>query len=169
MSLVIRRATADDIDGMYRLSCDVHQTAYAHLIPADQRNRFLKAFTYSSGSRERRIARYRQDIDDPRGYAWVAVYNGSLVGFARGCWQDEQTIQGHGLFVDPPHQGRGIGEALFQRVLAQTKKGDTVRLLVIENNERAKSLYRKHGFEANGLADKAFYGAKMIIMTKHIG
>lgn len=169
MNLVIRRATADDIDGMYRLSCSVHQATYSRLVPSECRNDFLAAFTYSPENYKRRTDRYAHDINSPAGYAWVAECDGVLAGFIRGSRQDEHTIVGHGLFVAFRYQGVGVGEALFRRALTQAKKGDTMQLFVIENNERAKNLYRKYGFETQGLADKTFYGAKMTVMSKRIG
>lgn len=47
------------------------------------------------------------------------------------------------LFVDPPHQGRGVGSALLARAQEQH---DRLRLTVYEQNAGARRFYERHGF-----------------------
>ena len=51
------------------------------------------------------------------------------------------------LFVEPSFQGQGIGSALLQHVLRETKAN---RLLVLEKNYNAVRLYERHGFSVTG-------------------
>jgi ribosomal protein S18 acetylase RimI-like enzyme len=63
--------------------------------------------------------------------------------------------QGHfvGVFVRPGHRGRGLVEALCAAGLqwAWERKAERVRLLVHEDNGRARGAYRKVGFVPSGV------------------
>jgi RimJ/RimL family protein N-acetyltransferase len=58
-----------------------------------------------------------------------------------------------GLGVLASHRGRGVGAALMARTLAdaKTKGFKRVELTVRADNDRAKALYEKAGFEVEGL------------------
>jgi len=55
------------------------------------------------------------------------------------------------FFVHPDSRGQGIGDKLMAHLLTKLERGAT--LSVWKSNERAKSLYKKHGF----LVHKEFY------------
>ncbi|MGW1258624.1 GNAT family N-acetyltransferase [Streptomyces sp. NPDC002513] len=63
--------------------------------------------------------------------------------------------QGHvvGVFVRPEHRGSGLTEALFDAGLtwAWARGVERVRLIVHEDNARARALYRKVGFMPSGV------------------
>ncbi|GAA3822510.1 GNAT family N-acetyltransferase [Streptomyces chiangmaiensis] len=63
--------------------------------------------------------------------------------------------QGHvvGVFVRPEHRGTGLTKALFDAGLewAWKRGAERVRLIVHEDNERAKAFYRKAGFVPTGV------------------
>ena len=63
--------------------------------------------------------------------------------------------QGHvvGVFVRPEHRGSGLTEALFEAGLkwAWGRGAERVRLIVHEDNARARAFYRKVGFVPTGL------------------
>jgi GNAT superfamily N-acetyltransferase len=63
--------------------------------------------------------------------------------------------QGHlvGVFVRPQHRGTGLTKALFDAGLewAWTHGAERVRLIVHEDNERARGFYRKMGFVPSGV------------------
>ncbi|MFI9650839.1 GNAT family N-acetyltransferase [Streptomyces sp. NPDC052040] len=63
--------------------------------------------------------------------------------------------QGHvvGVFVRPEHRGSGLTRALFDAGLewAWTRGVERVRLIVHEDNARARAFYRKVGFVASGV------------------
>lgn len=72
---------------------------------------------------------------------WVAVLDGRVVGYTRATptWLDD-------LYVLPDAQGRGIGRALLERVLALHPDG--IGLWVFESNRPARDFYARHGFVA---------------------
>ena len=70
----------------------------------------------------------------------------SVVGF---CGVTNNHI--NWFFVHPNRRGQGIGDKLMAHLLTKLKRGAT--LSVWSSNERAKSLYKKHGF----LVYKEFY------------
>ena len=58
------------------------------------------------------------------------------------------------LFIRPEHQGRGIGEALMKRVIADAEgHGLPIRLRVLNTNPRAAAFYRRLGFAETGKTD----------------
>ncbi|WP_460498510.1 GNAT family N-acetyltransferase [Glycomyces tarimensis] len=77
---------------------------------------------------------------------WVAELDGEVVGFAalRDSWLDH-------LYVDPTHQGAGIGSALLHRSMQQ--RPEELHLRVFEQNEAAKRFYERHRFSVVGRGD----------------
>ncbi len=62
------------------------------------------------------------------------------------------------MYVTPKKQGFGVGEALLTEALnkARTIEGiEKVNLAVMSNNQKAKRLYAKLGFQTYGLEEKA--------------
>jgi GNAT superfamily N-acetyltransferase len=73
---------------------------------------------------------------------WVAEMRGVPVGFAalQGDWLDH-------LYLDPAHQGQGIGEALLAKAKRRRRE---LRLHVFEQNTGARAFYARHGFTVVG-------------------
>lgn len=81
--------------------------------------------------------------------SWIAEIDGRLVGFAIA---DLQARSIWALFVDPDHEGRGIGRALLERVtecLLASESGPIY--LVTTPNTRAEQLYRAAGWTEVGV------------------
>jgi GNAT superfamily N-acetyltransferase len=70
---------------------------------------------------------------------WVAVDGVSLLGFALGRdgWLNH-------LYVDPRHQGRGVGSALLAQAVEAMPDG--IQLWAFERNVRARAFYAGRGF-----------------------
>lgn len=164
MRLHIRSAVPTDIPYIYAISMRAHQESYASLIPPSELDRFTKRFTESDEGFDEYKTRLMANIQDPHWFVLVAERNGKVVGYTRGEQISECLIQKKGLFVDPDHYSQGIGGQLFDASMMNVKKGTVIRLFVIENNERAKQLYKKRGFKEVGVAEKPFFGAKEVVM-----
>lgn len=85
----------------------------------------------------------------------VARQDGRIAGCAIGDRNDGQARVVN-LCVDPDFQRRGIGARLLRALETAIPKGDIV-LMVEAENETAKSLYRREGFEDAGIS-KNYYG-----------
>jgi GNAT superfamily N-acetyltransferase len=83
--------------------------------------------------------------DDPRG-VWVAEADGDMLGFALGWVCDDLWFLAE-LFVEPGHQGRGVGSGLLARTLEQAgKAGATTKsLITFTFNVVSQGLYIRHG------------------------
>ena len=79
---------------------------------------------------------------------------GQIVGFAEWARDDSDGTYGlGGIVIDHRHQGRGLGraalDALVAHVRSQPEPGDVV-LTVHADNERARGLYQRYGFVETG-------------------
>jgi chorismate mutase/GNAT superfamily N-acetyltransferase len=80
------------------------------------------------------------------GEVWVTEDDGVLVGMLllQRDWL-------HSVYVDPRHQGQGIGAVLIE--LAKTLRPDGLHLGVFQSNVGARRLYERHGFVTVGHTD----------------
>ncbi len=99
------------------------------------------------------------------GYVLVAKENGRVVGFvhAKDGWVNH-------LYVDPPFQNQGVGNALLEEVKKQNPNG--LNLWVFEENVNAIKFYEREGFvlvdkrekeqadNEEGLSDRKYYWKK---------
>ena len=109
-------------------------------------------------------------VPDTRCY-WVAVERDQVVGYtglmASPPDSDIQTIA-----VAVTHRGRGVGDQLMVTVIAEaTRRRCRWLMLEVEaDNDPARSLYERHGFEA--LARRTSYygpGHDALVMRRSLG
>lgn len=105
-----------------------------------------------------------QDVHDyitARGKGWVALVEGTIVGFAIVDLQDHNVWA---LFLDPQYEAQGIGRQLHDTMLdwyfAQT---DATIWLGTAPGTRAERFYRKAGWQEVGVHGK---GEVKFEMTK---
>lgn len=84
----------------------------------------------------------------------LATADGEVVGFAEWAYdRSDSTYTLGGIVLDARQQGRGLGravlDALVAHVRAQAAPGDVV-LTVHADNEPARGLYERYGFDATG-------------------
>ena len=126
-------------------------------------------------------APYRRQSNNPNEVNWAARSGNSVVGFVQYVYhpEDHYPWTGHWLFshhVWNRYRGLGIGEALTKPVIetARKRNASEISLAVFEDNARAISLYRKHGFvqvtmpnlETGFAEEKKQSGRRRIIMCK---
>ncbi len=117
-----------------------------------------------------------RDVADRKSWIFFAKINRKLVGLIGGFQNDEDRqndrAQIWGMYVDDLYRGRGIAEALAERLLCEISKNEdihVIRLEVNEEQEAAMNLYKRLGFkEVN--AETAVFGDgltyKALIMEK---
>ena len=78
----------------------------------------------------------------------VAERDGEIVGFT--C-ANHQTALIWALFIDPEHEGQGLGRALLDAALAGLKAaGHSQAWLTTGGGTRAERFYRRHGWRDMG-------------------
>jgi ribosomal protein S18 acetylase RimI-like enzyme len=85
---------------------------------------------------------------------------------------DPAVVHLMAMWVHPALRGSGAASALVQSVLAwaEGRGASSVRLDVIEGNDRARRLYERHGFRATGRTTvRARDGAREVQMERRIG
>ncbi|GHD99837.1 GNAT family N-acetyltransferase [Streptomyces alanosinicus] len=99
----------------------------------------------------------RQFIAETSDGSWVASVTVLIEEAGTKDWAGYavECRQGHvvGVYVRPEHRGNGLIKALFDVgvVWARERGAQRVRLLVHEDNERARGAYRKAGFMPSGV------------------
>ncbi len=123
--LVLRPADEDDADAL----------ALIHLLA---RRAAPMPDPVHSDDDVRRWLRERVADHAPGAETWVAEVEGVPVGYARTTagWLDD-------LYVQPAHQGTGVGAALLDLVTARQPEGFC--LWVFESNRPAREFYARHG------------------------
>ena len=95
--------------------------------------------------------RFYEEVVSPRAEIWLAVDGDadeeSLVGFIafRPGWVEQ-------LYVDPAHQGRGVGSRLLARAM---NGAESLRLWTFVRNLPARRFYAARGFEVERTTDGA--------------
>ena len=92
-----------------------------------------------------------QDVWHPVG---LATEDGEVVAFAEWAYDDsDSTYALGGIVVDQRHQGRGLGRAVLDALVAHVRsqpQPGAVVLTVHDDNEVARGLYARYGFVETG-------------------
>jgi ribosomal protein S18 acetylase RimI-like enzyme len=92
---------------------------------------------------------------------FVALADGKVVGWCDVIPAKDRPIHAHtgvlGIGILPAYRGKGIGRALMTATIekARTKGLTRIELTVRETNANAVALYKKLGFETEGLKKNA--------------
>ncbi len=79
----------------------------------------------------------------------VADFNGTAAGMVSATAPNEdRTIELISMWVAPFARGHGVGDSLVTAVIewARGQRAARIALAVVESNERAVALYRRHRF-----------------------
>lgn len=97
-----------------------------------------------------------EDFLERSGRGWVAENNREVIAF---CYADKVNASIWALFVQPGHEGRGLGKALLQRAVEWlfATRHDRVHLTTAANT-RADRFYESQGWrrEAASASDIAY-------------
>lgn len=144
--LVIRRARPLDAAALARVQVDSWRETYRGIVAQT----YLDAMTYTQYERQ-----WRRTLGT-RGWAFLAVFQGQIVGLASaGPARHPKGFAGelYVLYLLRRFHGRGIGRALFDSVhleLARRGVGDMLVRVLADNPNR--SFYERLGGEVVGEA-----------------
>jgi ribosomal protein S18 acetylase RimI-like enzyme len=148
VSMLLRAATPDDAGEVANVHVRSWQVGYRGLMPDE----YLDALRP-----EDRAKRYTFGSRDPLQLATiVAVDEGAICGFATTgpAWGTDGHGSGelHGLYVDPPSWGLGVGRALIAAAREHLRSQDFTEacLWVLVGNDRAERFYRADGWVSDG-------------------
>jgi len=83
---------------------------------------------------------------------WVWDEDGRTLGFSAADTRDGTIFA---LFIDPRHEGRGIGRALFARALDSLRAaGHATGALTTEPGTRADRFYQRWGWKVVGTSER---------------
>lgn len=164
MTYQIRSVTPSDLPEMFRISVSAHRAGYAALIPDSNRTSFDERYVVTLENEQIYTEFMTEGLEDPNWSFWLAEQDGKVVGYVLMEKVKERLFHMRGMFVDPNHQGKGIGSGLMQAALSSVKDG-VIELHVIAANSRAKHIYEKNGFVTTSVSPELFFGAKQDIMT----
>lgn len=91
---------------------------------------------------------------------WLWEEDGKVLGFSAADTRDGTIFA---LFIDPAHEGRGIGRALFAKALDSLREaGHREGSLTTQPGSRADRFYQKAGWKVIGTSERGeriFLGA----------
>jgi GNAT superfamily N-acetyltransferase len=83
---------------------------------------------------------------------WLWEEDGRVLGFSAADTRDGTIFA---LFIDPEHEGRGIGRALFARALDSLREaGHKTGSLTTQPGSRADRFYQAAGWKAVGTSER---------------
>ena len=157
--MILRNADLADVPALVALSRTSFTDAFGHLYHPNDLAAFLEA--------HRAPEKFAADIDSSAIEVTVAEENGELLGYSilyLSARFDERpgprpafpATLGQ-LYCARATAGRGIGTALLERALEQSRAAgcDAVQLSVYSENFGAQRLYQRYGFEK--VADIEFW------------
>lgn len=106
-----------------------------------------------------KITKFQVEHIDKNGPVYYAVDNNKVVGWC-DVFPEENPRKSHrgslGMGLLPEFRGKGLGSKLLAAVLDHAKKIglEKVELQVYTTNQPAIALYKKYGFEQEGLIKK---------------
>jgi ribosomal protein S18 acetylase RimI-like enzyme len=144
--ICVRPAVAGDALGLVALARRVFAATYGLAIPAPT----LQAFLHEYMTPEAFGAQIAAATP-----LLVALIGGDLIGYTRigqdpppACVGDSSAVELAQLYVEPTHQGRGVGAQLLAAAMAAIHA--PIWLCAWEQNQRALRFYARHGFTVVG-------------------
>lgn len=141
--LVVRRASADDLDAVRQLLHDTWHATYDATMGVEIVNDIT--------SRWHSAENMSRQLGDPDGCFLIAEHpDGTIVGHAGAVRKTADVASLARLYVLPEQQGCGAGTALLDAVTGWAGQGTTIELEVETGNTQAIGFYHKHGFCDDG-------------------
>jgi GNAT superfamily N-acetyltransferase/chorismate mutase len=124
LDLTVRPATVEDLEAIAAVHVRAREAAVPQMPPGVHPPEEVRAWVGG--------------WDLERHEVWVAESAGEVVGYVRltAAWLDD-------LYVDPDHQGAGVGSTLLE--VARSVRPDGFCLWVFESNTPAREFYTRRG------------------------
>jgi GNAT superfamily N-acetyltransferase len=137
--LIIRNATTEDINTIGFLAHQVWPKAYGDILSAEQLQYMLEMI-YSPVSLRKQMQQHHIFL--------IAELDEEPVGFASYSVTNEPNVYKlHKIYVRTDIQGKGLGKALIDAVIAAIKPLRASALLLnVNRHNKAKTFYEKYGF-----------------------
>ena len=150
MSIVFRSAHSGDVRGIAEVHVRSWQAAYRGQVP----DSYLEGLSV-----EKRELMWTEILKDQMGGVLVAEDEAKIVGFSSfGPVRDEGenrllTGEIYSIYVLEDFWNLGIGRTLMENSLTALERDGfgSVKVWVLETNQRAISFYEKFGFKTDGL------------------
>jgi ribosomal protein S18 acetylase RimI-like enzyme len=161
MDYTIRPAALDDANAIAEVARYTWDVTYAHSVGAHNRRKFLNQ-AYAPEALYEAIAH-------ERGWFYVAVQVGTVVGFAQYLRRFDAQGELVRIYVHPDHQRRGVGRAFLRTGLtAMAATGVTLCYASVEvNNTAARAFYERFGFRRHREYGR-FMGDQIIRLVEYV-
>ena len=138
------------------------QHAYKGIVPQS----FLDSMT-----EENRAEKYKFENELEKGHFFFAVkIDNYIAGFLYlcRCRDDDSKDAGEigGIYLLPEYQHKGYGAKMMEYAIdfLRDKGHNTIKIWVLEQNEKAISFYNKFGFSFDGSKKEAELGKKLTVV-----
>jgi len=137
LTIMIRRATHDDVETLVRIQRDAAVAAFAHVFPPD-------AYPFPDDAIR---TGWRAALDEIDVEVYLAEDDGEPIASVSIGGEFLRT-----LYVLPSHWGRGTGSSLHDFALERLRAGGCTeaRLWTLAENHGARRFYEKRGWVLNG-------------------
>jgi diamine N-acetyltransferase len=138
--VTIRSAAVEDIDIIHSLVHKIWPDAYGDILSAAQLA-YMMQLIYSKPS-------LKKQIEEQNHRFLIAELNNEPVGFASfSAIAVPGIYKLHKIYVRTDIQGKGLGKALIDEVIAAIKPANATALLLnVNRHNKAKTFYEKFGF-----------------------
>lgn len=149
VSLHIRKMKFEDITQVQHIAKISWHATYDGIIPLHVQTNFLRV-AYHEEMLERRMH---------QSYMIVCEIDGEIIGFANFSLVNKaKEVELAAIYLDPLHQGKGVGTALLQAGLNHLSPVNKVYLNVEKENKIGRQFYEAKGFKLVKEFDDHFDG-----------
>lgn len=157
---LVRRATAEDAEGVKAVHITGWREAYGHVLPQE----FLDDLENHID-----VERWRRTLAGPDVIAYVATIateNPRIIGWATAGKSRESEAPAElelmGMYITSEWYGTGVAHELIQHAIGT----QAAYLWVLKDNARAQAFYRKEGFELDGAEQNYQLGPSKVRITR---
>ena len=158
--MIIREMNLSDIERVRGIAVATWRDTYSEFIPEEIQDKVLQD-AYSNAEMNNR---FKSSLN------LVAENNEEIMGYAffSGNLSNKDVFL-ESLYVNPNHQGKGIGKQLLLTGIAKFKEPTTLSLTVYKGNSNI-SFYEREGFKVIQENKGDFYGHPVIftLMKKNL-